>query len=163
MIREVSGDILLSGADIIAHGVAPADQLSTGLGAGMSATFPGLKEAFLEYCKALHPMPGDAWTWGGSGKKGPVKVVCLFTQQQALTKGGKPGPARIDAVKHALTNLKKAIKKTKARTVAIPRIATGEGGLSWAEVKPVIAEQLADVEIPVFLYSDYQRGVPAAE
>jgi O-acetyl-ADP-ribose deacetylase (regulator of RNase III) len=163
VIREVSGDILLSKADVIAHGVAPADQLETGLGAGMRETFPGLVDPFLEYCKALHPMPGDAWTWSGSGKNGPVKVVCLFTQQQALVKGQKPGPATLEAVSHALVNLKKALKKTKARSCAISKVGTGAGGLAWADVKAVFAKQLADVEIPVYVYSDYQRGVPASE
>lgn len=163
MIREVSGDILLSKADVIAHGVAPADALATGLGAGMREAFPAMFEPFHEYCKALHPMPGDSWTWSGSGKRGPVKVVCLFTQQQALVKGQKPGPATLEAVRHSLGNLKKALKKVKATSVALAKVGTGAGGLAWADVKPIVTEQLSDLSIPVLLYSDYQRGVPASE
>jgi O-acetyl-ADP-ribose deacetylase (regulator of RNase III) len=159
VIREVSGDILLTKAELIAHGVAPADEHTVGLAAGMRETFPGYFEAFRDYCKALHPMPGDGWTWGGAGKK----IVCLFTQQQALTKGAKPGPASIEAVDHAMVNLKKAIKKTKAKSVALTKLATGAGGLSWEQVKPVILRHLEEIETPVILYSDYQRGVPAAE
>ena len=155
MIREVTGDILLSNADVIAHGVAPADELETGLGAGMRETFPDMFTAFREYCKALHPMPGDAWTWNGPGKK----VVCLFTQQQALVKGQKPGPATLEAVRHALVNLKKAAKKVKAKTVAIPMIGTGAGGLVWKDVKPVVEQQLADLEADVQVYTNYQKGV----
>ena len=159
MIREVSGDILLSKADVIAHGVAPSEEMTVGLAASMNQTFPGLADAFKEYCKALHPMPGDAWTWNGPGKR----VICLFTQQQALTKGGKPGPANLDAVKHTLYNLKKHLRKVKARSCALSKVATGAGGLPWAEVKTLVASELADVEIPIFLYADYQRGIPAAE
>jgi O-acetyl-ADP-ribose deacetylase (regulator of RNase III) len=159
VIREVTGDLLLSKADIMAHGVAPADELDTGLGASMREAFPEMFAAFRDYCRALHPMPGDAWTWSGQGKNGPARIVCLFTQQQALGKGQKPGPATLEAVKHALYNLKKAAKKVNARSVAIPMIGTGAGGLAWKDVKPVVEKQLGDLEIDVLVYTNVQKGV----
>lgn len=161
MIREVSGDLLLSKADVIAHCVAPADDCATGLAQTLREEFPNMYTAFREHCKALHPMPGDAWTWSGTGKNGPLKIVCLFTQQQALGRGDKPGPATLEAVSHALTNLRKALKKVKAKSLALPKIATGAGGLNWADVKPVLEKELAEVTIPVTVYTTYKKGVPA--
>ena len=46
MIREVSGDILLSQADVIAHGVAPADHFDTGLALALRERWPALAKDF---------------------------------------------------------------------------------------------------------------------
>lgn len=155
MIREVAGDICLSKADVIAHAVAPADEFLSGLGAAMKKAFPDMAVAFTDYCKRLHPMPGDAWTWAGQGKK----IVCLFTQQQALKKGEKPGAATLDAVSHALANLKKTVTKSKAKSLAISKVATGAGGLPWAEVKPLLDKYLGDLPCTVSVYTTHQPGV----
>jgi O-acetyl-ADP-ribose deacetylase (regulator of RNase III) len=157
MIREVAGDILLSKADVIAHAVAPADDFLTGLGKSMKEAFPEMNTAFLDYCKKLHPMPGDAWTWNGQGKK----IVCLFTQQQALKKGEKPGAATIDAVDHALTNLRSVLKKTKAKTCAVSKVASGTGGMDWAKVKPLVDKHLSDLSCQVVVYTTHKPGVAA--
>jgi O-acetyl-ADP-ribose deacetylase (regulator of RNase III) len=161
VIREVSGDLLLSKADVIVHCVAPSDEFQTGLAQSMREEFPEMFTAFQAYCKALHPMPGDAWTWSGQGKNGPVKIVCLFTQQQALGKGQKPGLATVESVGTALKNLRNALKKVKAKSVALPKLATGAGGLNWTDVKPIVEKQLAEVTIPVDLYTTFTKGAAA--
>jgi len=42
MIKEVSGDILLSGARAIVHGVAPGDHFDTGLALSLREAWPAL-------------------------------------------------------------------------------------------------------------------------
>ena len=37
------------------------------------------------------------------------------------------------------------------------------GGLEWSEVLPLIHTNLGDLEIPVFVYSHYQKGAQAKE
>jgi O-acetyl-ADP-ribose deacetylase (regulator of RNase III) len=96
MIREVSGDILLSGAQAVAHGVAPHDHFASGL---------------------------------------------------AL----------------ALRELHKLVLKEKFTSLALPRLATGVGGLDWEDVRPLIDSHLGNLDIPVILYRTYQSGVKAAE
>jgi len=161
MIREVTGDIVLTKADVLGHAVAPADEFSSGLAASLNQAFPELLPAFTDYCKRLHPMPGDLWTWSGRGKNGPIKVACLFTQQQALKKGEKPGPATLEAVTHALGNLRKFLQKNKAKTCALSKIATGAGGLAWPEVKSLIEKHLGDLPVQVSVYTTVKPGVAA--
>ena len=48
-------------------------------------------------------------------------------------------------------------------SLALPRLATGVGGLSWDEVKPLIAQTLGDAGIPVYVYSTFKKGVAADE
>ena len=42
-------------------------------------------------------------------------------------------------------------------------LATGAGGLDWADVQPLIVRHLGDLKIPVFLYATYHKGVQAKE
>ena len=49
------------------------------------------------------------------------------------------------------------------KSLALPRLATGVGGLSWAEVQPVIQSDLGSLHIPIFIYTHDQKGVKAVE
>ena len=47
--------------------------------------------------------------------------------------------------------------------MALPRLATGVGGLDWADVKPLIQQHLGDLGIPVLVYEVYRKGEKADE
>ena len=48
-------------------------------------------------------------------------------------------------------------------SIALPKLATGVGSLDWEAVKPLIYSQLEDLNIPIFIYSTYRKGVKAGE
>lgn len=158
MITEVAGDILLSGA-AVAHGVAPNDNFAGGLALALRTRWPGMYKDFRHYCQVSSPKPGEVWVWSGPG----VRIVSLFTQDPPPAHGDNPGKASLESVNHCLRALRKAIDTEKLTSLALPRLATGVGGLDWKEVKPLIEKQLGDVLIPVFLYSTYQPNVKARE
>ena len=160
MIREVQGDILLSGARAIAHGVSPNDNFAQGLALALRERWPALYKDFRHYCHTAHPSPGDAWLWGSAD--GP-RIVNLLTQDSAYGHGEKPGTATLPNVNHALRALRRIVDQEKLGSLALPRLATGVGRLEWAVVRPLIDEHLADLGIPVYLYTRYDKGVRAAE
>jgi hypothetical protein len=45
----------------------------------------------------------------------------------------------------------------------VQRLATGVGGLTWEQVKPLIESTLKDLAIPVYVYTTYKKGVTAQE
>lgn len=64
---------------------------------------------------------------------------------------------------HSLKELRKAIESEAIASIAIPKIATGVGGLDWEEVKPLIEKHLGDLNIPIYIYSQYKKGIKADE
>jgi O-acetyl-ADP-ribose deacetylase (regulator of RNase III) len=66
-------------------------------------------------------------------------------------------------VNHCLKALRKTIESEKFSSVALPKLATGVGGLDWKDVKPLIDKHLGDLTIPVYVYSTYHPGVKAKE
>lgn len=163
MIHEVSGDILLSTAPAIAHGVAPNDPFHSGLALQLREKYPAMYKDFRHYCQSTHAKPGDVWAWSGVGAHGPVHVVALLTQAGGYEHGAKPGRATTDQVNHALKNLHKWVQETRPAAIALPRLATGVGGLKWEDVSPLIRQHLGKVGVPVYVYSTYHQGVQGKE
>lgn len=160
MIRYVSGDILLSQAAVIAHGVAPNDDFNQGLAHSLREFSPAMYKDFRHFCQSTHPKPGTLWTWGGAGG---ARIVALFTQEGAYGHGAKPGRATTAHVNHALRALAHEAQKEGWPSLALPRLATGVGGLDWAEVKPLVEQHLGGLGIPVLVYETFHKGEVANE
>lgn len=160
MIKEVAGDILLTKAQAIAHGIAPNDHFNSGLALSLREQWPAMYQDFRHFCHANHPKPGEAWIWGGADGK---RIVSLFTQEPPSNHHGNPGRANTHNVNLALRELRHVIEKENFASVALPRLATGVGGLDWEEVKPLISKHLGDLKIPVYVYTTYSKGKSAEE
>lgn len=160
MIYEVEGDILLTKAQVIAHGVAPNDPMNQGLALALHERYPAMHKDFHHWCHQSHPKPGEAWLWGGAGG---VRLINLLTQEGGYSGNKQPGKATETNVNHALRALKKILIKEKLTSVALPKLATGVGSLRWDHVRPLIESQLGGLDIPVFLYAVYRPEQPAIE
>ena len=160
MIREVSGDILLSRAAVIAHGVSPNDDFHQGLALALRDKWPAMYKDFRHYSKTQSPAPGGLWAWMGADGK---RVVSLFTQDPAPPHGGRPGRASLQHVGHALKALAKAATTEKWDSIAMPRLATGVGGLEWKDVEPLVQQHLGALPAQVIVYTTYHAGMVANE
>lgn len=160
MIIEVEGDILLSNAQVIAHGMAAGDPMNKGLALAIHEKYPMMHKDFHHWCHQHNPKPGVAWMWGGTGG---VRIVNLITQEGGEAHSSHPSRATLSNVSHALRDLRKMADKEGFTSIALPRLATGVGGLEWSEVFPLIQQQLGDLEIPIYVYSTYRAGVSASE
>lgn len=163
MIREVSGDILLSKAAMIAHGVGPDDDFRQGLALALRERWPDLYRDFRHWCHTSHPKAGDVWLWSGLGPNGPVRIASLLTQDAPARKGEHAGRARAELVNAALRGLVGVVEKEKPTSLALPRLATGVGGLEWAVVRPLVEKHLGKLSIPVELYTRYVAGQAAVD
>lgn len=161
MLIEVSGDILLSKAHAVAHGVAPNDDFHTGLGLALRERWPAMYKDFRHYCHMSHPKAGEIWVWHGAED---THIYNLFTQVEAYAHGSKPGRATIENVNHCLHHLAKDLMKHEIKSLAVTKLGAGvQGGLIWEDVKQVMTNVLSHVEIPIFVYTMYHPNVAAKE
>lgn len=165
MIHEVSGDILLSSAQAIAHGVAPNDPFHSGLALALREKWPAMYKDFRHYCQTSHPKPGTTWAWAGVGdaEHKTNQIVALLTQEGGYEHGAKPGPASTANINHALKELHTWIERENIQSIALPKLCTGVGGMSWESVLPLIKQHLGSLKIPVYIYSTYHKGMKANE
>jgi O-acetyl-ADP-ribose deacetylase (regulator of RNase III) len=160
MIREVTGDLMLSGCQAIAHGVAPAEHFDRGLALDLREKYPSMARDFRHYVKQCHPHPGEIWTWGGFGG---VRIFNLITQVGGHGEDDHPGPATEATVNHCLRRLRHELEKGEVKSLALPKLATGVGRLSWEKVRPLITANLGDLQIPIYIYTTYHPGMKAEE
>ena len=159
MIHEVEGDICLTRAQVLAHGVASNDPMNQGLALSLHERYPAMHKDFHHWCHQAHPKSGEAWIWGGVDN---VRIVNLITQEGGYD-GTKPGKATLPNVNHALRELKKIVNQEGFKSLALPRLATGVGGLSWDAVRPLIDAQLGDLDIDIYLYTVFHADQQASE
>lgn len=159
MIHEVTGDILLSKAKAIAHGVAPNDHFDQGLALALRERWPAMVKDFRHYCHERSPKVGGLWTWSGPGQI----IVNLLTQGEAPRSSAHPGKADVVTVRACLAALRELALKEKLTSLALPKLATGVGGLDWKDVRPLVQEALGSLSLPIFVYTTYKSGVAAQE
>lgn len=160
MIHEVAGDILSTTAQAVAHGIGPNDEFDQGLALALREKWPSLAKDYRHYAHQVHPKAGELWTWGGVGG---IRIFNLLTQNGSFDHGARTGRATIANVNHCLRRLRHDLQHEKIRSLALPRLATGVGGLDWKDVRPLIETHLGDLGIPIYVYSTYHPGVSAVE
>jgi O-acetyl-ADP-ribose deacetylase (regulator of RNase III) len=159
MIIKVKGDILQSRAQAIAHGIAPYDHFNQGLALQLRGDFPAMAKDFRHYCHGARPKAGEIWMWAG-----PERIVInLMVQNAAQHEDIHPEPASLHNVDIALKALRKLIEEENISSIALPRLATGVGGLEWVDVEKLIVRHLGGMKIPVVIYETYQKDVKAEE
>jgi O-acetyl-ADP-ribose deacetylase (regulator of RNase III) len=160
MLHYVSGDILLTKAIAIAHGVAPNDHFDAGLAMSLRQQWPAMYKDFRHYCHTGGCKAGGLWAWAGADG---TRIINLLCQDPAPSHNQRPGPASATHVGHALHALAAFIVEEKITSLALPRLATGVGRMDWGEVKPLIERHLGPAKIPIYVYEIYHAGQQAQE
>ncbi len=165
MIREVEGDILLTRAQVIAHGIAPQDHFDSGLALALRERWPSLVRDYRHATQSRAASPGDIWVWAGVDADGATRrIVNLLTQNmRGEGPAAKPDKATLENVGHTLKALAQYVQKEGINSLALPRLATGVGGLEWAGVNPLIHQYLGGLGTAVLVYEVYRAGVQADE
>ena len=153
MIKEVYGNILLSKSEAIVQGIAEDENFSEGLASSIGEEWPAIVEDFQKCCCKDGLQQGDIWAWDNA--KG-VNVVNLITHNHT----SKASLASLDA---SLAKLATLTKDKGLKSLAIPKVGTDTGDLDWRDVKPLIEKHLGSLNIPVYLYTIFQKNIAAVE
>jgi O-acetyl-ADP-ribose deacetylase (regulator of RNase III) len=151
-IEFVAGDIFVNRvrAEALAHGCNCAGSMGAGVAVGFKARYPAMFEEFKRRCKSKPPefTLGDVFLWQEDGKPA---VFNLGTQP-------RPGRgATYPIVDAALRALRTAADAAGIRSIAVPRIAAGYGGLSWNKVRALIEAAFAEWPGTLYVYEDYRE------
>lgn len=136
MIVFVAGDLLTAKESYIAQGVAEGNQegLGTGLALKISRKWPNVQAAFKKYARAGKFTGGQIWTLEPDGNQ--PGFIYLATQPDMYH-------ATLPYLRKAVRGLAKWADKNGIESIALPKIGSGLGKLSWNdEVKPLLIEQL---------------------
>ena len=159
MIYEVEGDIMLTRAEVIAHGVTTGDPMVRGLASVLHGKFPAMVEQFQQWCIDTKAEPGQVWIWNEPGK---LKIANLIIQEGDDDPTRLRRPDRI-ALNRCFRELNRQASEQRINSIAMPTIGAGEFALDWHEVKGMMDSQLTTYLYPIYVYVKQLDGQVAHE
>lgn len=146
-LREEQGDLFECGLDAIAHGCNMRGVMGAGVAKEMRRRFPTMYKRYAVLCQSPGFHLGDCW-FEYPEMLSDFVVFNLMTQD-------KPGAdASLGAVRHAVWDMIQQAEVLNIKTIGIPRIGCGIGGLEWGRVREAIMQVLddtgTDVEVTVY-------------
>ncbi len=151
-IEIVSGDLFVNhyNAQAYAHGCNCQGSMGAGIAKGFKERYPDMFEVYRAMCQA-EPRQfnlGDSFLWKAEDKPW---VFNLGTQERYWR-----ARASYEAIETALSKMKQQANDNNLQTIAIPRIGTGYGGLSWKRLKVIIERVFADWPGVLYVYETYE-------
>ncbi|MCI5118558.1 MAG: Appr-1-p processing protein [Candidatus Electrothrix sp. LOE1_4_5] len=156
MIEYKRGDILKENAEALVNTVNCVGVMGRGIALQFKNTFPENFKAYAAACKNAEVQPGHMFVHE-TGKLFNPRFIINFP-----TKRHWRGKSRMEDIESGLTALAEIIQQHHIRSIAIPPLGSGLGGLQWVEVKQrieYIMQTLPNVQIIIF----EPGGAPVAE
>jgi|HubBroStandDraft_5_1064220.scaffolds.fasta_scaffold62759_2 O-acetyl-ADP-ribose deacetylase (regulator of RNase III) len=156
MLSEEDGNLLDADAEALVNTVNTVGVMGKGIALQFKQAYPGNFRAYEAACR-----------------RGDVRLGAMFTYETGLlnnphyiinfpTKGHWRARSKVSDIVEGLADLRRVIEDHKIRSIAVPPLGCGNGGLDWRDVHPLITEALGDLpEVHVKLYPP--KGAPPAE
>jgi len=151
-VTFVEGDLFLSRAQTLAHGVNCRGKMGKGIAVEFRRRFPDMYQEYRRRCHHRLLKPGGYYL----EKTTDPWVLNLATQDRV-------GGAELAFVASCLQLLAQQHDREGITSIAMPRIAAGLGGLVWQDVKELIQRVAGPLPITVVVYEDFVPGLAAAE
>jgi O-acetyl-ADP-ribose deacetylase (regulator of RNase III) len=146
-IEHHTGDLLAADAEALVNTVNTVGVMGKGVALQFKHAFPDNYAAYRRACKAEEVLPGRMFVFEPGQLTGPRLIINFPTKRHWK------GKARIGDIEAGLADLVEILRRFEIRSVAIPPLGCGNGGLLWSSVRPLIEESLADVDAKVLLYA----------
>ena len=147
MIRLTTGNLFDAPAEALVNPVNCVGVMGKGLALAFKRAYPQMFTAYAAAAKAGEVMPGRMHVW--PNPEAPPKFIINFP-----TKRHWRSASRIEDIEAGLVDLARVAEELGLRSVAVPALGAGLGGLAWDAVHARIVDRLGSKEeLEVFLYA----------
>jgi len=147
MIEYKTGDILTEEAEAIVNTVNCVGVMGRGIALQFKKAFPDNFKAYAAACKREEVRPGRMFVFKTGQLTNPRFVINFPTKRHWR------GKSRIEDIDTGLAALVEEIRSRNIRSIALPPLGSGLGGLDWAEVRLRIEAAFAgmsDLKVVIF-------------
>lgn len=156
MIEYKQGDILKADVEALVNTVNCVGVMGRGIALQFKNAFPNNFKAYAVACNNNEVQPGRMFVFETGYLTNPRYIVNFPTKRHWR------GKSRMEDIEAGLKSLTDAIQQYNIRSIAIPPLGSGLGGLDWLEVRKhieVALQPLSNVHVIVY----EPKGAPAAE
>ena len=156
MIEITKGNLLEASAEALVNTVNCVGYMGKGIALQFKQAFPANFKAYEAACRADEVVPGRMLVYDNDRLLNPRYIINFPTKRHWR------GKSRIVDIKSGLRALVKEVQKLGLRSIAVPPLGCGLGGLDWREVRPIIEEAFRELPgVHVLLFEP--TGTPDAK
>lgn len=159
MITYRSGDLLQADVEALVNTVNCVGIMGRGIALQFKNSYPDNFKLYQKACERSEVRPGKMLVFETRSLIGPKYIINFPTKRHWR------GKSRIEDIDAGLVALAEMIRQYKIRSIAVPPLGSGLGGLDWQIVRPRIAAVLSNLEdVDIIIYEPSQpteRPAPA--
>jgi O-acetyl-ADP-ribose deacetylase (regulator of RNase III) len=156
VIRLIQGDLLKQDdVDAVVNTVNCVGVMGKGIALQFKNKWPANFVEYAAACEAGQVRPGRMLIHDSGGLVKPNYIINFPTKEHWR------GTSKIEFIQDGLVDLVAQVRRLRIRSIAIPPLGCGNGGLNWNEVRPLIEGAFASLpEVEVHLFEP--KGAPEA-
>ncbi len=152
MITFTTGNLLESDAEALVNTVNTVGVMGKGVALMFKEAFPENFEAYERACALKEVRIGKMFVTEREKLFGPKWIINF------PTKAHWRFPSKIEWIVEGLDDLKQVIAEKGIKSIALPPLGAGNGGLQWKEVRPEIERVLAELtDVRVIIYEPKEK------
>ncbi len=156
MIQHAQGDLLKADVEALVNTVNCVGVAGRGIALQFRKAFPDNFKVYQRACKRQELQPGRLLIHETGGLTPPHFIINFPTKRHWK------GKSLLEDIDAGLETLREEILRLKIRSLALPPLGCGLGGLHWSQVRPRIEAVLGDLpDVLILLFSP--EGAPPAE
>ncbi len=147
MIAYKTGNILAEDAEALVNTVNCVGVMGRGIALQFKKAFPKNYKSYAAACKRNEVQPGRMFVSETRQLMNPRYIINFPTKRHWR------GKSRMEDIDAGLVALVEEIRSRNIRSIAIPPLGSGLGGLDWSEVRPRIEAALqtfSDLKVVIF-------------
>ncbi len=147
-IVYVSGDILKATTEAIINPVNTAGVMGAGLAKQFHSKYPRMFKDYRDMCRLGELIPGRLHVFDREGFSPPFYIINFPTKKHWSQ------PSRLEYIETGLSTLVQILGRLSARSISIPKLGCGLGGLNWCDVNSLIKKYLSNAEVKIMVYGE---------
>ncbi|MFC5820665.1 type II toxin-antitoxin system antitoxin DNA ADP-ribosyl glycohydrolase DarG [Nonomuraea harbinensis] len=158
MIVDAQGDLLAAEVDALVNTVNCVGVMGKGIALQFKRRYPNMFQAYAKACRHGEVQIGRMFVVPTEQLSGPRFIINFPTKKHWRS------PSRLEYIDAGLTDLKHVIREHGIKSVAIPPLGVGNGGLDWKDVEPRLRDafsDMPDVTVHIYAPSSAHREVDA--
>lgn len=147
MVKYITGNILESDAQALINTVNTEGIMGKGIALQFKKAYPSNFKAYADACKKGEVNIGKLFITKDRNIDSGEKLIINFPTKRSWRK-----PSEYSFIEQGLDNLVSVINKYQIKSIAIPPLGAGNGGLDWERVKKIIETKLTSLDIEIYVY-----------
>lgn len=181
---DTTGNLLDAEVDALVNTVNTVGVMGKGIALDFKHAYPQNFSAYKRACDADQVKPGMMFVFdnckGGTAERQPTAAVVEAVPLPGFESEPETGAgtdnrrwiinfptkrhwrnsSRIEDIAEGLDDLREWIEHLQVRSVAMPPLGCGNGGLHWTDVRPLIEERLAGLsrDVTIHLFAPFEHA-----